>query len=283
MGKVFSKKKKAKNNKIESKQENIKKIAEANLEPTIPSQKEVINPRRKFDDTPLPPPYNAPQNSPFLTIPKVGEGQTSIDGIPIWNPSDMFWQEKFDYLGLLDDTYEDDLETLEKTKIKDMTKKQCCQYITYYMRAGAFTEGTANGDIQKLAKRYNDLISSEKNDKLPEEEEIIVYPSGFEADEDSQLLTVFQKIPCFIIDGKAEIKEEHIKWSERFKKMGLYEDNCDDINDIENKRIEKMDKKEVLKFMSYYVKKNMIPQGVGNGDLGRLAKRYNDLVNEENE
>jgi hypothetical protein len=54
MGKVFSKKKKAKNNKIESKQENIKKIAEANLEPTIPSQKEVINPRRKFDDTPLP-------------------------------------------------------------------------------------------------------------------------------------------------------------------------------------------------------------------------------------
>ena len=28
----------------------------------------------------------------------------------------------------------------------------------------------ANGDIQKLAKRYNDLISSEKNDKLPEEE-----------------------------------------------------------------------------------------------------------------
>ncbi len=273
MGKVFSKKKKVKN---EPKQQNIKNQAKSN-------QKEVVKPHREFDDTPLPSPYNAPQNSPFLTIPRVSEAPSSMDGIPIWNSSDMFWQEKFDYLGLLDDTYEDDLETLEKTKIKDMTKKQCCQYITYYMRAGAFTKGTANGDIQKLAKRYNDLIASEKNDKLPEEEvvEKIVYPNGFEADEDSQLLTVLQKVPCFIIDGKAEIKEEHIKWGERFKKLGLYEDNCDDISDIGNKRIEKMDKKEVLKFMSYYVKNNMIPQGVGNGDLGRLAKRYNDLISEE--
>ena len=238
---------------------------------------------REFDDTPIPEPYNAPRDSPFLSIPEVKPDLGSIDGIPIWNPSDMFWQEKFDDLGLLDDDYVKDIDEIKKLKIKDMTKKQCCEFITYYMRTNTFTKGTSNGDIQKLAKRYNDLISSEEKNDIPEEEEEeIVYPDEFEADENSQLLTVFQKVPCFIIDGKAEVKEEHIKWSERFKKMGLYDDNCDDLSDIEKKRIEKMDKNEVLKFMSYYVKKNMIPQAIGNGDLGRLAKRYNDLISEEN-
>ena len=117
---------------------------------------------------------------------------------------------------------------------------------------------------------------------MPEEEEI-KYPSGYEVDENSDYLTVFDKIPCFIIDGKAEVKDKHIKWIERFKKMGLYNDNCDDISELEKKRIEKMNKEEVLKFMSYYVKKEMIPQAVGNGDLGRLANRYNDIIDEEEE
>ena len=290
MGKIFSKKKKkSKNAKTVPNQENIQPL-EVNLKPNIPNPKEeeeeeeenVINPLREFDDTPLPSPYNAPQDSPFLSIPRLSQALSSDDGIPIWNASDMFWQEKFDYLGLLDDSFEDDFETIKKTKIKDMTKKQCCEFITYYMRTNTFTKGTSNGDIQKLAKRYNDLISSEEKNDIPEEEEEIEYPDEFEADENSKLLTVFQKVPYFIVDGKAEIKEEHIKWSERFKKMGLYDDNCDDLSDIEKKRIEKMDKNEVLKFMSYYVKKNMIPQAIGNGDLGRLAKRYNDLISEEN-
>ena len=46
------------------------------------------------------------------------------------------------------------------------------------------------------------------------------------------------------MDGKAEIKEEHIRWNERFKKLGLYEDKCDDISDIGNKRIKKWIKKK---------------------------------------
>jgi len=52
---------------------------------------------------------------PKLTISRVSEDPDYVEGILIWNPSDMFWQEKFDYFGSLDDTYEDDLEILEKT------------------------------------------------------------------------------------------------------------------------------------------------------------------------
>ena len=284
MGKVFSKKNKIKEKKPAP---NISKNVEDEPKLEISGNNnrnkkiEKYKSHREFDDTPIPDPYNAPMNSPFLSIPEIKDDPGSIDGIPIWNASDMFWQEKFDGLGLLDDDFEKDIEEIQKIKIKDMTKKQCCQFITYYMRTGTFTTGIANGDIPRLAKRINDLYELEKVQKLPEEEEPIKYPSAYEADENSNNLTVFQKIPCFINDGKVEIKDEHIKWSERFKKMGLYNDNCDDISELEKKRIEKMNKEEVLKFMSYYVKKEMIPQAVGNGDLGRLAKRYNDIIDED--
>jgi len=285
MGKVFSKKNKVKEKKPAPVQEKI----EDEVKPEISENNnknekmEKYKSHREFDDTPIPDPYNAPMNSPFLSIPKVKDDPGSIDGIPIWNASDMFWQEKFAGLGFLDDDFEKDIEEIEKIKIKDMTKKQCCEFITYYMRTGTFTTGIANGDIPRLAKRINDLYELEKGKKLPEEEEEIKYPSGYEVDENSDYLTVFDKIPCFIIDGKAEVKDKHIKWIERFKKMGLYNDNCDDISELEKKRIEKMNKEEVLKFMSYYVKKEMIPQAVGNGDLGRLANRYNDIIDEEEE
>ena len=286
MGKVFSKKKKEKhelpqtNPKIQNNQEKNIPIKEEEVKDQ-PENNRIYVPDRAFDDTPIPEPYRAPGNSPFLTIPEVKESLGSIDGIPIWNPDDMFWQEKFDDLGLLDDDFINDLVKMEKIKIKDMTKKQVCEFVTFYMRTGTFSKGVSNGDIPRLAKRYNDLIKLEKKENLPEEEEEITYPPGYDAEENSNLLTVFQKIPCFFIDGKVKVEEKHIRWSERFKKMGLYNDNCDDISDIQDKRIEKMNKDEVIKFMSYYVKKEMIPQGIRNGDMGRLAKRYNDIVTNE--
>ena len=159
MGKHFSKRvqekkpSKATENLPESKSENKSNNNKQ------PEQKTLD---RKFDDTPIPEPYNAPRDSPFLPIPEVKPDLGSIDGIPIWNPSDMFWQEKFDDLGLLDDDYVKDIDEIKKLKIKDMTKKQCCEFVTYYMRNGIFTKGVANSDIPRLAKRINDLYQEEK-------------------------------------------------------------------------------------------------------------------------
>ena len=140
-GKTFSKKKKS------------------NQKENVNEEKLVLYfPDRTFDDTPIPEPYNAPNNSRYLSIPEVKKA-SYLNGIPIWDSTCMIWQERFSDLGLLDDDFRKDFKVLEKIKIKDMNKKQCCELVTFYMRTNTFTKGIENGDIPRLAKRINDLTS----------------------------------------------------------------------------------------------------------------------------
>ena len=111
----------------------------------------------------IPEPKNFSFDSDKLNIPKIKEVIKLNDQIII-NGEDIVYCEKFSKLKLFDYNYKENIKKIKKKKnIELINKNECLTIITYYIKENKISIGTSNGDIQKLSKRYNDLISNKLN------------------------------------------------------------------------------------------------------------------------
>ena len=102
-------------------------------------------------------------DSDKLNIPKIKEIIKLNDEIII-NAEDIVYCEKFSKLKLFDCNYKENIKKIQNKKnIELINKNECLTIITYYIKENKISIGTSNGDIQKLSKRYNDLISNKNN------------------------------------------------------------------------------------------------------------------------
>ncbi len=102
-------------------------------------------------------------DSEKLNIPKIKE-IIKLNNEIIINAEDIVYCEKFSKLKLFDCNYKENIKKIQNKKnIELINKNECLTIITYYIKENKISIGTSNGDIQKLSKRYNDLISNKNN------------------------------------------------------------------------------------------------------------------------